>query len=208
MVSIRRALCALIAALLWPVMASAQDVRGECADGDGVCVLEEDLMDLVTIAKEHKCLHETKPKLDVDEVTIITDVDGRIFHTGADPGRPFKIMMSWCDYEVLAEGKVNLIAAKNEPDTWGFRFRPKAYLGYLVSRAFDESGSAGDGIDAGLLLDFFHVEWVNVNAAAGFRSVGAGVGFDLTTNFGAHVAYGLGWGRPLHNIGAGVYFAF
>lgn len=203
----RRALLPLIV-LLWPVMASGQEALGECADGDSVCVREEDLMDLIAIAKERKCQEDTKPQFEIDEITVITDVDGRVFYTGADPSRPFKLKMSWCHYEVLAEGKVTLIAAKNEPDTWGFRFRPKAYLGYLVTRAFEDDGSFSNGIDAGFLLDFFHVEWVNVNAAAGFRSVGADVGFDLTTNFGAHVGYGLGWKKPLHNIGAGVYFAF
>ncbi len=198
----------LVVASAWPTAASGQEVRGECSGGDGVCVLEEDLLDLVTIAKERKCLDGSKPKFEVDAITVITDVDGRVFYTGADPNHPFKLKMSWCGYEVLAEGKVTLVAAKNEPETWGFRFRPKAYLGHLVSRAFDGDTPFADAIDAGVLLDFFHVEWVNVNAAAGFRSVGVDVGFDLTDNFGVHAGYGLGWKQPLHNISAGVYFAF
>lgn len=199
----------LVMVTTWPLGAWGQEeARGECSGGDGICVLEEDLMDLVAIARERKCLDETKPNFKVDEITVFTDVEGRVFYTGADPNRPFKLTMSWCSYEVIAEGKVTLIAAKNEPDTWGFRFRPKAYLGYLVSRAFGGDEPFSDGIDAGLLLDFFHIEWVNVNAAAGFRSVGADVGFDLTDNFGLHVGYGLGWKKPLHNIAAGVYFAF
>jgi hypothetical protein len=197
-----------LTSLLFAEPALAQEAIGDCDSGDGVCVREADLQDLLAIAKGHKCLEETKPKFKVDEVVIITDVDGRVFHTGADPARPFEIKVSWCHYEILAEGKVKLVAAVKEPETWGFRFRPKAYLGHLVSRLGKADSTFSGGVDAGLMLDLFHVEWVNLNAAVGFRSVGVDIGFDLTENFGAHVGYRLGWQAPLHNVGAGLHFAF
>lgn len=200
-----------ITILLFPRNLWAQDVEvlEDCgASGDKVCVLEEDLDKLLEIAAERQCLEKTKPKFQIDEVVVITDLDGRVFYTGADPKRPYKLKMNWCQYEVFAEGKIEVVAAMQEPDTWGFRFRPKAYLGYLPTRLLSSDPTLSDGIDAGMLLDFFYVEWASLNAAVGFRSVGVDLGVDLTANFGGYVGYGLGWNEPLHNISAGVYFAF
>jgi len=179
----------------------------ECPE-DSICLPEKDFEQFLTIAEERKCLEKTKPKFEIDQVVLITYLDGRVFYTGADPNRPYKPKMNWCQYEVAAEGKVELIAAMHEPNSWGFRFRPKAYLGYLPTRLLSSDASASHGVDAGLLLDFFYVEWANLNAAVGFRSVGLDLGVDLTKNFGALAGYGLGWNQPLHNLSAGVYFAF
>jgi hypothetical protein len=117
--------------------------------------------------------------------------------------------MEWCHYTVMGEGRVNLIAAMNEPPTWGFRFRPKAYLGYIPTQLLVSDPSLSDGVDAGLMLDLFYVQWANLNVAAGFRSTGVGVGFDLTKNFGVFVGYGFAWSlNPPHNALGAAYFAF
>jgi hypothetical protein len=179
-----------------------------CSSDDTVCLPETDFEQFVAIAAERRCLETTKPKFEIDNVVVITDLDGRVFYTGADPKRPYKLKMNWCQYEVVAEGKIEVVAAMQEPDTWGFRFRPKAYLGYLPTRLLSTDSTLSSGIDAGLLLDFFYVEWASLNAAVGFRSVGFDLGVDLTDNFGGYAGYGLGWTQPLHNVSAGVYFAF
>lgn len=197
--------CCLISGAAW----AEPPATSQCQDtDDAICVLKTDFDKLLTIAEEHRCLETTKPKFEIEDIVIITDVTGRVFYTGADPERPYKLEMNWCQYEVIAEGKVEIIAAMQEPETWGFRFRPKAYLGYLPTRLLVDDATFAEGIDVGLLLDFFYVEWANLNAAVGFRSVGLDLGVDLTRNFGAHVGWAVGWSRPPHNLSTGIYFAF
>lgn len=180
----------------------------EC-QGDDVCVAREDLDKFIELARERQCLDRTPPTFRLDPITIITDKEGRVFYTGNDPKRPYKLRVDWCHYSLEAEGEVKVVAAMNEPPTWGFRFRPKAYLGYLPLKLIEKGSSFSDGIDAGLMLDFFYVRWVNVNIAAGFRSTGAGAGFDITENFGAYIGYAFAWGMdPAHNVLGSIYFAF
>jgi hypothetical protein len=113
--------------------------------------------------------------------------------------------MKWCQYEIEATGKIDLVAAMKVPETSGLRFRPKAYFGYLPLKL--SKGKFNDGIDAGLMIDWLYIDSVNLNVAAGFRSVGLALGVDVTTNFGAYAAYSLGWTAPLHNINVGISFA-
>jgi len=162
---------------------------------------------MVQVLKERQCLDKTPPTFELDPVVLVTDYDGRVFYSGADP-RPYKLKMKWCHYEVEAEGKVKVVAALGEKSEWGFRFRPKSHLSYLLLTPFHDGNSATDGIDAGLALDFFHVYWANLNLVAGLRSIGASIGMDLTRNFGIHAGYAFAYSEPWHNIRAGIYFAF
>ena len=173
----------------------------------GVCVPKKDMGIFLKALKEKKCLKETLPEFELDEITIIVDKDGRIFFSGADP-KPYTVKMKWCSYEVTGKGKVNVIAAMMEPPTWGFRFRPKAYMGALPLEMLQDGNDVRDGIDAGLMLDFFYYQWVNANVAAGYRSVGAGVGFDITQNFGAYVGYALAWDGFDHGLNGALWFGF
>jgi hypothetical protein len=195
-------LLATLAILLWPSSALA----AECAEGS-TCVPPEDMKAFVTILKEKKCLQTEKPTFTLDPITIITDEHGRVFYTGADPN-PYKLKMTWCGYEADGEGSVKLTAAMKEPETWGFRFRPKAYLGYLPLEPIAYSKTASQGIDAGLMLDFFHVQFANVNVAVGFRSFGLGAGVDITKNFGGYLGYAMTWASWNHNLNSGIWFAF
>jgi hypothetical protein len=199
--TVMRVLAFWLLATLWAPAAAA-----ESCEAGKVCLPKADLEKFVALARERKCLDESEPEFTLDSISVVTDTDGRVFYSGADPRRPYKVTMKWCHLTVVGDGEVELVAAMRTPDTSGFRFRPKAYLGYLPlklsERDFDE------GIDAGMLVDLAYIEWVNFNVAAGFRSVGAGLGFDLTANFGAYAGYALGWTDPLHNVNAGIYFAF
>lgn len=171
-----------------------------------VCLPEADLEKFVALARERKCLDTESPSFQVDRIVVVTDSDGRVFHSGADPRKPYQLTMRWCHLTVEAEGTVEVVAAMATPETMGFRFRPKAYLSYLPLKV--SKRDFNEGLDAGVLLDVGHYEWANFNLAFGFRSVGAGVGFDLTANFGLYAGYGLGWTYPLHNVNGGIYFAF
>lgn len=111
-----------IGLLLWPSLVKAE----ECAQGS-TCVPPDDLAAMVVVLKEKKCLQTEKPTFELDSITVITDEKGRIFYTGADP-KPYKLRMKWCSYEAEGTGQVKVVAAVKEPSTWGFRFRPKAYL--------------------------------------------------------------------------------
>lgn len=177
----------------------------ECAPGS-TCVPPEDMKVFVKLLQEKKCLQSSKPVFQLDPITVVTDKDGRTFVSGDKP-YPYRLHMTWCDYTADAEGKVTATAARMVPPTYGFRFRPKAYVSYLPLEAIKDE-KAGTGIDAGVLLDFFHWRWANVNAAVGVRSGGLGVGVDITSNFGAYLGYGITWGSWRHNPNGGLWFAF
>jgi hypothetical protein len=161
----------------------------------------------LAVLKEKKCLTTEKPSFELDPITVITDDKGRVFYSGADPN-PYKLKMRWCGYEAEGTGKVKVVAAMKEPETWGFRFRPKAYLGYLPLEPIVYDKEPVGGVDAGLMLDLFHVQLANVNLAVGFRSFGLGAGVDITQNFGAYAGYGMSWNGWNHNLNTAIWFAF
>lgn len=195
---------AVIFGLLWTTKAVAEE---PCAPPDNfVCLPREDFQRFLDIALERQCLERKPPTFQVDSITVLTDTEGRVFYTGADPSKPYQIHMRWCHYDVTAEGEVTLVAAMQTPPTSGVRFRPKAYLGYLPLKL--SKGRLNDGVDAGLLVDWLFIQEFNLNASAGFRSLGIGVGVDLTQNFGVYAGYALGYTAPTHNINASLYFAF
>jgi len=173
----------------------------------GVCMPSKDMAVFLEVLREKRCLKTTKPDFQLDEVVIVTDKDGRVFYSGADP-KPYTLTMKWCNYELEASGKVQVVAAMMAPETWGFRFRSKAYLGALPLEMLRDENEATDGIDAGLMVDFFYYEWVNLNAGVGFRSLGAGVGFDLTNNFGGYVGYAITWSGFRSTANGALWFAF
>lgn len=179
----------------------------------GTCVPDEDMEKFLTVLREKKCLQTEKPQFELDGINIVIDKDGRVFHSGAVP-YPYKLKMRWCGYEVDGEGQVKVIAAMKEPEIWGFRFRPKAYISFLLGEPFypvlegEEKPGIEEVVDAGVMVDFFHYDWFNLNIAAGYQSFGGGVGFDLTANFGAYAGYALTWGDWHHNPNLGVYFGF
>jgi hypothetical protein len=160
----------------------------------------------IALAEEKKCLQTTQPTIQLDPVTVVVDKDGRVYYSGADP-KPYTMKLSWCSYELTATGKVALTVAKNEPPVWGFRFRPKFMGSYLFVDGFSSS-KAIDGVDVGILWDFLYYKAINVNVATGFRSIGGGIGFDWTSNFGAYAGYGFSWWTLKHNPQLGLYFSF
>lgn len=186
--------------------ALAQGVPSE-APCNGTCVPPEDMTPIIEVLKEKKCLQDTKPTFDLDPVNIVVDKDGRIFFSGSNP-RPYTLRMKWCHYEVQAEGQVKVIAAVQEPAAYGFRFRPKAFAGYLLADPFRKGISGFSSIDGGLMLEGFYVRDFNLNVHVGFRSFGAGIGADLFRNFGGYVGYSVAWDGFRSNPEAALWFAF
>jgi len=193
----------VLAVLLLSSVASAQ----ECAE-PSMCVPEKDMRVFATLLREKQCQLDEKPTFELDPIRIVVDRDGRVFFTGNAP-EPYTLRMTWCNYEVKAEGEVHVIAAMHKPPIWGFRFRPKAYMGLLPLEAlYGDSQEFRDVTDAGFMADFLYYDWVNLNAALGYRSIGGGVGIDLTENFGAYSGYGLTWGSWHHNWNFSLTFSF
>lgn len=155
--------------------------------------------------EEKRCLVSQAPKLELDSITIVTDEQGRVYYSGSAP-QPYKAHLTWCNYEVPFKGNLNVIVAKREPEEWGFRFKLKFAGSFLFLDAFESSPQ--NAIDVGLLWDFFHWRNLNLNVATGFRSVGAGFGYDLTQNFGAYGGYAFSFWTLRSNPQIGLYFGF
>jgi len=194
----RRGLLALGLVLL------ASPAEAQTCEG-GSCVAKEDLQAFIQLAREAKCRADTAPTLKLDPITIVVDRDGRIYGSGSDP-KPYVVHLDWCNYKIEAKGQVSLVAAQRVEPTSGFRFRPKATIGYLPLTALDKKDGYA-GLDAGVLLEPFFLSWSNLNVYVGFRAVGAGVGFDLTRNMGLYGGYAITWGTWQHNPHAAISFA-
>lgn len=171
----------------------------------GTCVPKQDMDVFVRLLRDQKCRADTQPKITLDPITIVEDKDGRVYGTGAEP-RPYTVKVSWCNYDITGTGNVNVIVARREPSTWGFRFRLKAQSGFLFTEALKEK-SVVSGIDAGVLAEGFYYKNLNLNLMAGFRSAGVALGLDLTRNFGVHAGYALSYDGFRSNPVLGLSFA-
>ena len=173
-----------------------------CSAGS-VCVSPDDQVAIKQVLLEKHCLLTEKPTLQVDPITVVTDTQGRVYGSGADP-HPYKVQLHWCNYDVTATGDVELQVAVREPPTWGWRFRVKATVGFLFTDAI-LAKDAAQGIDGGLLLEPFYYKFLNANAYVGVRSVGLAVGIDVFKNVSVAVGYTLsydGWhSNPFIGIG-------
>lgn len=186
--------------------ASAQTAPPASCSG-GVCVANSDMVVMLEALKEKKCLLGSAPVVTSDAVTIVEDKEGRVYGSGSDP-HPFTLHINWCTYQLSAAGQINLVAAKAPPETVGFHFKPKATLG-LLGTELVVTGSIPQSFDAGLLVDpFFFLTDFNLNLFVGFRSVGGGVGMDITKNFGGYLGYSVTWGGWRSNPMASLYFSF
>jgi hypothetical protein len=196
-----------LGALLFALSASAQETPAPTAapEQTGTWVPNEDMKTLLQLVQDQKCRTETAPAIDLAPVVVIVDRQNRVYYTGNAPD-PYRVHLDWCNYKIDASAKVQIQVAQRVESTWGFRFRPKATFGVLGTELF-KAKRVADAFDGGLLLEPFFIQWVNFNAYIGVRSVGAGVGFDLTKNLGAYLGYALTWGDWRSNPFAAISFA-
>jgi len=197
---------------MWPFLLAAAvflvalPARGQECKAPSKCVEKEDLDVFLAGLREKKCLLETKPTFELDPIVIVIDKDGRIYGSGSDP-KPYRLKLKWCTYEVDAAGTVHIQAAMKAEPEWGFRFRPKAALGYVPSEAL-ATKTWQDGIDGSALLEPFFWRSLNFNAQIGVRSFGLGLGLDLTRNFGAYLGYSMAWGSWRSSPHVALWFSF
>lgn len=175
----------------------ARPASAQCQQG--VCVPREDMVVLAQLLRDQKCRNETVPQLKLDPVTIITDRQGRVYTSGTGP-RPYKVELVWCNYTVKAEGQINVLAAQLAEPSWGWRFRVKATVGYLPLAGLSRGPLAG--LDGGALFEPVYWRWLNANVFLGARSVGVGLGLDLTRNLGVYTGYSWTWDGRSQVLGA------
>lgn len=183
-----------------PVVVEQAEVA--CPEGF-TCVVEEDMGLFLQLLRDHKCRETQPPTVTADSLTIITDRQGRVYGSGTGP-KPYTLKISWCNYEIEAKSEIHLDVAQWVEPTWGFRFRVKATAGVLLADAFVVD-KLYEALDGGVLVEPFFIQWANLNAHVGFRSFGAGVGFDPTLNSTIYLGYALTWGswrsNPFLSVG-------
>ena len=188
-----------------PPMPAIEPEPVACPEGY-TCVSNPDMQVFMALLKDQKCRTENQPDVTSDSIKIIVDKEGRIYGSGAGP-YPYTIHIDWCNYQIEAQSDMKLSVGRMVEPDWGFRLRLKATFGILAREVF-ETNDVQKSVDGGLLLEPFYFHWVNVNAYVGVRSFGAGLGFDLTDNFGIYAGYAMTWGTWRSNPLVSAYFAF
>jgi len=158
------------------------------------------------LARQKKCLQETLPEVVASDLVITVDDDGRVFNSGTGL-QPYTLHVDWCQYTINATSQIRLQVAQQEESRWGFRFRLKATFGALVAEAV-HADELQDVLDGGLLLEAFYIRWANLNVYVGVRSVGVGLGADVTKNFGIYAGYSLLWANWRSSPMVATSFAF
>ncbi len=195
---------ALILALLsQPVLAPPHE---ECPEYYALCLTEEKRLKVIMALEELQDIRDSKAELEfIDPVVIIRDWEDRVYVNGGQE-KPVRLRLhigKTVDRSMEATIPVQLFYREKPPDPM-FRLRLRAQAGILAPSIKD---SFKDGWDAGVGLDFFHVSDFNISLNAGVRSVGAGVGWDVTKNFGPVVGYALKYDGLESSGFFGVYFS-
>ena len=196
----------LVAAVIAAFLTFSSSAQADTCPEGKVCVDEADMKMMLQVLRERKCLAETLPTVASDPITIVVDRQGRVYGSGSDP-HPYTLHLNWCNYTIKAESQVKTVVAEHVEPTWGFRFRPKATFGVLGTELL-VGERFSNALDGGLLLEPFYIQWLNIHGYIGVRSVGAGLGVDLTKNFGVNLGYAVTWSGWRSNPFASLYFAF
>lgn len=186
--------------LFSPALVSAQ----ECV-APSTCLTADELDVFRKLLVEKQCLQQNLPKVTSTAIEIITDKDGRVFSNGTGD-KPFEVSLDWCNYQLSAKTQIKVVAAQAVAPEWGFRFRPKAAVGLLTADLL-AGHPFKDTVDGGVLLEPFFWRFLNLNGYVGVRSVGAGLGADLTSNFGFAVTANITYEGRFNPL-VTTYFAF
>lgn len=173
-----------------PAPAAAQ----ECPPGFK-CVPEEVAARQAAALKEYLCLQNSAgPLLTLDPFLVTIAEDGTL---GVAPS--LSGALKWCawEYTLTAPVKVTIAskpaASKPAPPDWGWVPRWRAGLLLAPSVALDPAAPSDSAWEPALLFQAFHFKLVHLNAHAGWRSGGLGVGVDLTRNLDLSAGAALRW---------------
>jgi len=196
----------------------------EVTESGGTCLTKEQREKIVEALKELDDIHRSKAELEFPEpIVIVRDWEDRVYVNGGER-KPVKVKLrigGHVDRDLEARLPVRVFYREKPPDPW-FRLRIRAQFGILVPQlvrsvrnaASDASPERDGGLeefwDAGIGWDFFHVpDWgLNLAAYTGIRSLGGGLGMDLTKNFGLYAGYGVTYDGWDHSLLTSAYFAF
>lgn len=198
-------------ALLLSGTVFAQECPPSAVPEGGVCLTKEGKDKVVAAVKELEDLHSAKAELKFkDEIVIVRDWDDRVYVNGGDkkPIRATLTLGSSVSRDMEVELPVT-VSYREKPADPMFRLRIRAQAGVLVPEMVKTFGGESTAFwDAGLGWDFFHLGPANLSAYTGIRSVGGGLGLDLTKNFGPYAGYALVFSGFKSSLLVGAYFSF
>lgn len=200
-------LCSILAVLPGPAFA-----QEPCIPPPGGKCLTADQYERVKQAlKELDDIHSSPAELRIEQpVTVVHDWQGRVYVNGGDKSPiPAKLRIGQhVDRDMAVTLETRVFYREKPPDPM-FRLRLRAQAGILVPQFITAvSKERQNFFDGGLGLDFFHLGPVNASVNLGVFSSGAGLGLDVTKNFGAMVGYALIYDGLKSSVIAGLYFAF
>lgn len=201
--------------LISPEVSGEVKCPQELLDSGGVCLTKTQKEEIVKAIKELKSIHESEAEIKFEEsIVIIRDWEDRIYINGGDK-KPVKLSLkigNHVDRKMEAVLPITVYYRDKPPDPW-FRLRIRAQAGILIPQlvnSISDTESLDSPWDAGIGWDFFHIPNLNLNAAfhTGVRSVGAGVGLDLTSNFGVYAGYSFVYEDLKNSFQLAAYFSF
>ena len=188
------------------------NAKAECVPPEGGKCLTKDQFEAVkSNLAELDSIHKYPAVVNTnDEIIIIHDWNGRVYTNGGDKNPlSFKLYIGETIERDMAIVLPTKVYYRPKPPDPMFRLRIRAQVG-LIALEFTKitTGKIQNLFDAGLGWDFFHYKNANVAVYTGMRSVGAGVGFDLTRNFGPYIGYSLVYDGFRSSAQAGFYMSF
>jgi hypothetical protein len=178
---------------------------------EGKCLTEEQVKKLKEAIDELDDIHKS-PAVGhfQDQVVIIRDWDGRVYVNGGS-GQPLKLKIQ-IGKHVDRDMEVQLnprVWYRPEPEPPMFRLRVRAQAGILIPDMVRTIGGHKEAFwDGGIGWDFFHLSYLNAALFTGIRSVGAGLGIDLTKNFGVYAGYSFVYSETKSSALTAAYFSF
>ncbi len=177
-----------------------------CPPPYAVCLTAEEKKTVGDSLRELKEIKEAKAVVKVEEdIVVVRDWQDRVYVNGGS-GRPIKATLtlgSTVERDLELQLPVQTFYREKPPEPM-FRLRIRAQAGVLAPRIKD---SFKDGLDAGIGWDFMHLGPANLSAYTGLRSVGGGIGLDVTKNFGPYVGYAFLYDGLRSGVLGGVYFS-
>jgi hypothetical protein len=186
----------------------------ECEE-NSQCISNEEIEKCEVFKEATKELVEIKSsesKIVIEEpIIVIRDWQDRVYINGGE-NKPIPVHLTigeTIDREMEMVLPIEVGYRDKPPDPM-FRLRIRAQAGLLIPETVltIKNSELQPFWDAQLALDFFHIDWFNTAVHLGVRSTGAGLGIDLTKNFGSYVGYALTYEPIRSSVFTGVYFSF
>jgi hypothetical protein len=174
----------------------------------GKCLTAEQYDGVKKALRELDGIHKAPAEIKfLNPIIIIQDWDGRVYVNGGDK-KPVQLKFrlgNTIDRDMAVELPTAVFYRPKPPDPF-FRLRIRAQAGLLLPELIRSNSLRF--WDAQISFDFIHVGIINLNAAAGVTSVGAGPGIDLTKNFGLVVQYAFVYDGLRSSAFLGCYMSF